>query len=515
MNEEYADLSGHRYKVKSRYEALKGERSTVEYRSEEYAKWTLPSVFPMDTNGDEELQHDFQSVGARAVNNLSNKIVMTLFSPTSPFFRLDVQPDAEAELIAQGISKANIAQAMSNAEAQATKLLSKRGSRTAFNLAMKHLIITGNCLLYMPEDTEKNLQVYSLRDYVVKRDMSGDMIELITRDNKAFLTLDADVQELVLEKHPELMNNPETDVELFTYVYLDRDKGRFNVVQAVNDCTIDSSSGTYPRKALRWVPLTWELTRGRDYGAGLVEEYAGDFHSLSVLSEALTKGAAVAADIKFLVDPGGSTDINELNRSETGSYIYGRAVDISTPEIRKQQDFNLALQLIQDKSKNIGSAFLLNSAVTRTAERVTAEEIRLQANELETSLGGVYSRLAEELQIPLAFMLMEDIDLKVGDNEIEPLVVTGLESLSRTGQLESMQMFMQDMTMLNGLDPEVRNIFKLRSYALFSASARSVPFDELIKSEQQIQQEQMQMQQQQQMMAAQQATADAAATQTN
>ena len=34
---------------------------------------------------------------------------------------------------------------------------------------------------------------------------------------------------------------------------------------------------------------------------------------------------------------------------------------------------------------------LLNSSVQRNAERVTAEEVRYMAQELETALGGVYS----------------------------------------------------------------------------------------------------------------------------
>ena len=50
----------------------------------------------------------------------------------------------------------------------------------------------------------------------------------------------------------------------------------------------------------------------------------------------------------------------------------------------------------------IGRTFLPGAIEVRDAERVTAEEIRMQAQELETSLGGVYSRLAIGFQLPLA-----------------------------------------------------------------------------------------------------------------
>nr|WP_314363814.1 portal protein [uncultured Achromobacter sp.] len=50
----------------------------------------------------------------------------------------------------------------------------------------------------------------------------------------------------------------------------------------------------------------------------------------------------------------------------------------------------------------IGRTFLPRAIEVRDAERVIAEEIRMQAQELETSLGGVYSRLAIDFQLSLA-----------------------------------------------------------------------------------------------------------------
>ena len=74
-------------------------------------------------------------------------------------------------------------------------------------------------------------------------------------------------------------------------------------------------------------------------------------------------------------------------------------------------------------TRRLGAAFLLNTAVTRDAERVTAQEIRMQAQELESSLGGVYSRLANELQLPLAKRLLQEIDEVFKDNFNEIITV--------------------------------------------------------------------------------------------
>lgn len=58
-------------------------------------------------------------------------------------------------------------------------------------------------------------------------------------------------------------------------------------------------------------------------------------------------------------------------------------------------------------------AFMLNSAVQRSGERVTAEEIRYVANELEDTLGGIYSILSQELQLPLANTLLNILSKRV------------------------------------------------------------------------------------------------------
>ena len=52
-------------------------------------------------------------------------------------------------------------------------------------------------------------------------------------------------------------------------------------------------------------------------------------------------------------------------------------------------------------------AFLLHTAIQRDAERVTAQEIRYMAEQLETAMGGVYSLLSQEFQLPLVKILMK------------------------------------------------------------------------------------------------------------
>lgn len=95
----------------------------------------------------------------------------------------------------------------------------------------------------------------------------------------------------------------------------------------------------------------------------------------------------------------------------------------------------------------------MNTMVTRDAERVTAEEIRRQALELEQSLGGVYSRLAVSLQLPIATRLIREIDVGLGD--AKPVITTGLDALSRGGDLERLRAFFADLVALADVPEEV------------------------------------------------------------
>ena len=74
--------------VKNEYELMQNDRSTIVSRAEEYAAWTLPSIFPLvGTTETSELQNDVQSFGAQAVNHLANKLMIGSFGPSRPFMR--------------------------------------------------------------------------------------------------------------------------------------------------------------------------------------------------------------------------------------------------------------------------------------------------------------------------------------------------------------------------------------------------------------------------------------------
>ena len=461
-----------------RGEFLEGDYSREETmnRCERYAGWTIPMVFPDDPLMEyDEMQLDYQSVGAQAVTNLSNKIMMALFQPSRPFFRMNLTQEQRQDVLATGKKGAQIDAALAEAERAAMTNMNASNARIIIHDVMKQLIITGNSLIYAPKNTKELMVNYSLRDYIIKRDLRGRMIKCIIRETKSVSGLSDELAALATAAG----YMSEDNVSIYTGIQK-VGKDKFLVWQELEDvCYCHEAVGVYKEAELPWIPLTWDLARGKDYGTGLVELYSGDFHKLSNLSEAIVDYTTVMTDVKNLVNPAGMTDVRELTESPSGAYVHGREEDIFVhqPQVANVTDF-LSHQFDQ-VARRIGAAFLLNSAVTRDAERVTAQEIRMQAQELEGSLGGVYSRLATELQLPLARRELRNLDTVFKD--IDPVIVTGLESLSRNSELDNFRAFMQDMIILSDVPDEVKEWMEFSDVIAMLGAGHGVDYKKFLK----------------------------------
>jgi len=497
--------------LKMDFEKLHGTRSHIEHRWYDYAGWTLPYLYLMnESESTTEMQHDYQSVGAQATNHLANKIVTVLFPQGRPFFRMDISAEQKEELIAMDLSVAQIDEILSLAEKESMKGLAKAHLRTAMLEAIKALIVLGNSLIYIPkaDDNNARAQVYSLKDYVILRDMSGIPYKIITRDSHVVATLPEDIRTLVVAQTEQAVN-PDDVVHIYTGIQRNR-QGKFIVWQEIDSMfRAPRKVGNYAEDDLPWIPLTWNLARGYNYGTGLVEEYAGDFHTYSSLSEALVNLAAIVSDIKILVDPMGQTDVETLNDSPSGTYVYGNADDISYLQLEKFQDMKFLHDQMETYSRRIGAGFLFNSAVTRNAERVTAEEIRMQANELEGSLGGVYGRLSEELQLPLAKRAVRNMGATF--KGIEPTIITGMESLSRTSELDDIMLFFRDLAMLADLPEPIQERLDYGDVISKLGSARRVEYKTFLLDEETVTQNRKTKLAQEQAAANTQANANAQA----
>ena len=131
--------------------------------------------------------------------------------------------------------------------------------------------------------------------------------------------------------------------------------------------------------------------------------------------------------------------------------------------------------------------------MTRDAERVTAEEIRMLSAMLENALGGVYSVLSNELQLPLVNRLMARMTKakrlpNFPKGVVKPSIVTGLEALGRGHDLTKYGQLLQMVSQI----PEAMAMVNVGDLVKRVGTSLGLDMDGLIKSQEQIQEEQQQ-----------------------
>ena len=439
------------YKARERYSMLSSGRTQFLDMAVECSELTLPYLVTRDDNstGKRQLLQPYQSVGAKAVVTLAAKLMLAILPPQTAFFKLQVRDDKLGETL-DPMMRSELDLSFSKIERLIMDYIAASSDRVVVHQALKHLIVSGNALIFMAKD---GLKHYPLNRYVVERDGNGNVIEIVTKEL---------VSRKVLGISPPPTDSPngeygdtEDDAEVYTCVKMDESSGNWKWHQEVDDMILEGSLSTAPKKASPWLVLRFNTVDGEDYGRGRVEEFIGDLRSLDGLSQALVEGASVASKVIFLVSPSATTKPGTLAKAGNGAIIQGRPEDVGVVQVGKTADFATAAQLAATIEKRILEAFLVMNI--RNAERVTAEEVRLTQLELEQSLGGLFSLLTVEFLVPylnrtLLILQRSNQIPRLPKDVVRPKIVAGINSLGRGQDNEALTRFIQ--TVATVLGPE-------------------------------------------------------------
>jgi hypothetical protein len=425
--------------IASRYATGEGDRTQYLNRAYTCAELTIPALLPRNGTSGANLYEPWQSVGSRGVNFLANKFHTAVLPPNAPFMRLQQDEARIEQMTADPSALAAMDEALSNLERRVMKNIEGAETRATALEAFKHLIVAGNYLLFVPP--EGGLKGFRLDRYIVRRDDMGNLIELIVKETVAPEVVPAEIRAATPEKSAAVLSGEVQSIskinqlDLYTRVW--RNGNHYRVEQEVNGHIVPSSRGSYPLDALPWLPLRLVKVDGEDYSRSHVEEFLGDLRSLENLSKAIVEGVAALAKLIILVAPNGQTTIKAIKDAKNGDVRAGRAEDVTFVQAEgKSVDFRVAKELAGDIEGRLSYAFLLNSAVQRSGERVTAEEIRYVAGELEQAQGGAYTMLAKDFQLPLvtltiARMKRQGTFPRLPAGLVKPIALTGLDALGR------------------------------------------------------------------------------------
>ena len=489
--------------IQAQYQKLEINREPYLERARDCSELTIPTLFPSkNVNEASEYPTPYSSVGARGVTNLASKLMLALFPPHSPFFRLSVDDLVFKRIQGDPKQKTIIEQGLNKIEKAVMDNLEVSNDRVAVYEALKQLIVSGNVLLRL---TDKGLRVYRLNNYVIKRDPMGNILKIIIKESLNATALPDKIRNEVLKGKENPDEYKDKDLELYTCIT--REPKYFQLMQECNKKVILKKE--FKLDHLPYIALRFNRVDGMDYGRGHCEQYLGDLKSLEGLTRCILEGSSASAKMLFMVSPNGTTRASSLAKAPNGAIIEGSQGDVSVLQANKFQDFRVAYETMNRIEQRLQYAFLLNASVQRQAERVTATEVSLIAQELQDALGGVYGVLTTEFQLPyitakLAQLREQKLLPNLPKDIVRPKIIVGLEALGRASDRMKLLQFMSDLAGTLGAEVLARHINLDNAIKKFAIS-NGVDTDGLLKSPEQIQQEQQQQQAQQ---FAQQSLAD-------
>ena len=485
-------------KARDRYTQLSRGRSQFLDTAVECSRLSLPYLIQEDLSSrptHQKLHTPWQSVASKCVVNLAAKLMLALLPPQTSFFKLQVRDDKLGDEIPREI-RSELDLSFSKMERMVMDYINASSDRVVVHQALKHLIVSGNALIFMGKDGLKN---YPLNRYVINRDGNGNVCEIITKELIS--------RKILAMNLPEpLPNSPgddgyktgsdDQDVEVYTYVRLD-ENGRWIWHQEAMDRIIPGSRSTAPKNTSPWLTLRFNTVDGEDYGRGRVEEFLGDIRSLEGLSQALVEGSAAASKVVFLVSPSSTTKPKTIADAGNGAIVQGRPEDVGVVQVGKTADFRTAAEQINTLERRISDAFLLLNV--RQSERTTAEEVRLTQMELEQQLGGLFSLLTVEFLVPYLnrtlHILQRNRELpKIPKDLVRPQIVAGVNALGRGQDQQSLVMFIQTLAQTVGPDT-IGQFLDAGEFIKRLAAAQGIDVLNLIKTQETMEQERLEQQQ--------------------
>ena len=476
-----------------RYEQLRVDRNSPLMRARDCSKVTIPGLIEDENYGDAgRLPTPYQSLGARGVGHMTSKLAVTLFPTNENFFKLEIDSLA---ILASNQDPQMITEfdsALVKVEQAVMRQFEVLGGRAAMHEALKHLIVGGNVLLYI---SDEGIKVIHLDSYVLCRDPMGNVTEIVVEEE---IFKDALPEEYLEEDEEDDDDMEKRMVKIYTCIKFMDDQCHW--YQEIKGKEVPGTHGKCAADVAPWIALRQDRVDSEMYGRSYVEQYYGDLLALENLYKAILEASASLSKVLFLCNPNGTTRPRTLSQASNGSIVQGNAADVTVLQAAgKSQDLQIANQTIERIENRLAFAFMLNTAIQRPGERVTAEEIRYMAQELDAGISGLYSILSRELQLPLVRRLIHILRRKrklpdfprsevTGEPLIKEKAVTGIEAIGRGDDRNKLIDFIQ--TANQALGPQAMTQFLNVEEALRRlAASGSIDTTNLVKTKAQLQQE--------------------------
>lgn len=472
-----------------RFRMLDGLRTSKLDRARYCSSLTVPSILPPDGwTEQDQLPQPYSSVAARGVTAMASRMLSALLPLNdTPFFRFDVASGSQPEL--------EVYSYLSNLSYQVYNKLSSGNLRETIYQVLQHLIVIGDVMIIVDDDLD--LRIIRLDRYVVRRSVDGSVEEVIYKEYESLSdeNNNTDLYTSSLDMDSRSGYRP-----LYTQLKKQEDGEWSSVTEDMDGNVTNSGTFTVPN----FTVLRWSGIPGENYGRSHCEDLIGDIKALEGFTEGLINGITASSIFWMAVDPTGMAEVDDINGTPTGGWIGARPneVHVVSPATTMNPQIGQTQAGVDILRRELGRAFLLDSASLPNKDRVTATAVRMLGQELENVLGGAFSAIARDLMVPLVsrtvFLMISEGDV---DTRLEGLfskeggllnveIVTGLQALSRESDLQKL---MQMGEMVRNLPEPAAMMFRWDEYGKALITALGFNSSIWVKSEEEVKQEQLEL----------------------
>jgi hypothetical protein len=508
-----------------RYWAYAFEREPFLIRARRLSRLTISALFrELGENETTSETLPWNSLGAYCVDCLVGKLAKALFPAGIPFITLKQSKqtlNGYAQLVANGtltqdaVGKLKVLadKALSGVEQEFIDGVEEDGDRAHLFDALRHLVVGGNHAIQVMRDA--SLKTYPLEQYVTSRDGQGNLVEAIINEPLAWDTLEPDIQaaceehgyKMVMESEDPTTPRPiQAPVHVFTHIrrlHSGSVSPQYKVYQECWGFIVPGSTMIYDGDAMPFLFLRMIALKKENYGRSYCEPYEADLQTVDGYEQLLLEAGAALAQLKWLVKPGGVTNKKAFAELPNGGVMTGDVEDVSAARADKAGDIEVASQQQDKIIARLERVFIINSSVQRNGERVTAEEIRYLAQELENTLGGVYSNQVTTFQTPYAALKLKALQR---NKRVTPLpkgavnmtILTGDAALGRQQKAQTLDEWIQTSFQITtaAAQSPLAAYFQWDNYLARGAANRAIDSDGLLFTQDEVDAKQQQAQQQ-------------------
>ncbi|MFA4972341.1 MAG: portal protein [bacterium] len=464
--------------IRTQFEREDAERSSFLDLCRECAALTIPSILlPLGQTAGGRIPITYQSIGADGLSTLVSKVLVALFPPLGPWFRMSPGPQVREKAGAAGWQAFD--DYLYGRELQLISKFEKSNYRMVIRQCLESIFCVGNGLLQ--ELDNYNYRSFRLDSWIPIRGSDGQILQIVVKEKVHVLELTDDQLALceIKREDVEKVGYSEQWKDQYTRARLQRD-GTWVITQEIKDKEFNRSE----ERVSPFIPIGYIELSGENHARGFIEERIGDLRSHNGLSKALLDGYIAMTMLRPIFDSSKGYTTDAFTRPN-GVPVEGR-VEGETPNglaflhTNKSMDMGGALMGLTQIEKRLGKQMLMESATQPQGERVTAYQVDRIRQEIDGALGGAFVNIAGELQIPLLKRLehrMERDRLLIPipaqfKKDVDISITTGLEALARQLSAQKLLGALQSVAQLPGALQEIRLDVAMRE--LFKGTGLSV-----------------------------------------